>query len=223
MTSRIVDLSHPVTVDTPPFPGDPPVEVAALDATEASDREPREHLNVGRLAMCLHCGTHMDAPFHFYGDGATIDAAPLDVCVGPAVRIDLSPLPAEAEIGVARLEPHAAAVAETGRVILATGWERRWMKDDYFTRHPVITAEAAAWLVEAGCRLVGVDFPSVDREPYSAHLELLGSDVLIIENLTNLATLDRERFELIATPLAIVGRDGSPVRVVARLADAGNS
>jgi len=65
-----------------------------------------------------------------------------------------------------------------------------------------------------GCGLIGVDTPSVDRPPYPAHLAILGADVLIVENLTNLDTLPAE-FELVATSLKIVGRDGSPVRAVA--------
>lgn len=79
----------------------------------------------------------------------------------------------------------------------------------------MITGAAARLLVDCGVRLVGVDTPSVDREPFAAHLALLGSDVVIVENLTNLEAIPRDEFELIATPLAVVGRDGSPVRAVA--------
>ena len=39
--------------------------------------------------------------------------------------------------------------------------------------------------------------------------------MLIIENLTNLDAIPGDEFELIATPLAIGGRDGSPVRAIA--------
>ena len=36
--------------------------------------------------------------------------------------------------------------------------------------------------------------------------------MLIVENLTNLDAIAGDEFELVATPLAILGRDGSPVR-----------
>ena len=214
---RIVDLSHPLDPNTPPFPGDPPVEFTIHDSTDQTDRSPREHVNLSGISTSVHCGTHMDAPFHFFGNRATIDVVPLDVCVGPAALIDLSPLPPESEITADHLRPFAVDIRETGRVLLNSGWHHEWGREGYFTRHPVIAADAAELLVRSACRLVGVDFPSVDRPPYSAHLELLGNDVIILENLTNLAAIGRDRFQLIATPLALTGRDGSPVRVVARL------
>ena len=76
----------------------------------------------------------------------------------------------------------------------------------------MITGPAARLLVDCGVQLVGVDTPSVDRSPFEAHLALLGNDVLIVENLTNLDAIPGENFELVAVPLAILGRDGSPVR-----------
>ena len=63
--------------------------------------------------------------------------------------------------------------------------------------------------------LIGVDTPSVDRPPFEAHLAILGAGALIVENLTNLDAIGPEVFQLIATPLKILGRDGSPVRAVA--------
>ena len=83
----------------------------------------------------------------------------------------------------------------------------------------MLSADGAEFLVQTGIDLVGVDFPSVDRPPHAAHLVLLGRSVLIVENLTNLAALDRISFEFSAIPLAIIGRDGSPVRAFARIAD----
>jgi kynurenine formamidase len=221
MSHRWIDLSHPLSVDTPPFPGDPPVEIDILNSTAATDDSERESLNCSRISCCIHCGTHMDAPFHFFGNGLTMERVPLDACCGSAVVIDLR----------GRLDDGPNATIDDGslsacygsdrqlpaRVILRTDWEHHWGDEDYFRDHPVITRAAARWLVARHVRLVGVDFPSVDRAPYEAHLELLGNGVLIVENLTNLGGLADEQFEFIATPLAIVGRDGSPVRAVARV------
>jgi arylformamidase len=43
---------------------------------------------------------------------------------------------------------------------------------------------------------------------------LLSAGAVIVENLTNLDAIRGDRFQLIALPLRIVGRDGSPVRAV---------
>lgn len=214
----LIDLSHPLSVETPPFPGDPPVAIDVLDSIAGAPADGRRHCNSSRISVCIHCGTHMDAPFHFCADGRTIDAISLDVCVGPAALVTNEHWTARAEIRVDHLEPHRATIADARRVVLRTGWDRRWGQPDYFTDHPVITAETAKWLVDLGVVLVGVDFPSVDRPPYLTHDVLLGNGLVIVENLTNLDAIPFEVFEFCAAPLAIVGRDGSPVRAFARVA-----
>ena len=123
-------------------------------------------MNCSRLSTCIHCGTHIDAPFHFFADGRTIEDIPLDVCVGPAVLIHHPQWQAKAPIHVRHLEGHEALIRKARRVILRTGWSLRWDKPGYFTDHPVITAETAQWLVDLAVVLVGVDFPSVDRPPH---------------------------------------------------------
>jgi arylformamidase len=213
--NRIIDLSHPLSAETPAFPGDPPVEITVLDSTDRPTDDGSRHLNCSRLHTTVHCGTHMDAPFHFFADRPTIDQVPLDACVGPAVAISLSLREGRAIIERAALEHWADRLRRTRRLVLNTGWHKRWGTPKYFTDHPVITKAAAEFLVECDVVLIGVDFPSVDRPPFPAHEVLLGNDVLIVENLTNLDSLLTSTVQLSAIPLAIVGRDGSPVRAIA--------
>jgi kynurenine formamidase len=212
---RIIDLSHPLGADTPAFPGDPAPEVRILDSTHWTSDDGRRHLNCSQIATSVHCGTHMDAPFHFFGDRATIDRVPLERTTGPALMVRLPWTTHGGVIDAAHLAPVAPRLRRFERVVFNTLWHRRWGEADYFTEHPVITGEAAQLLVDCGVRLVGVDTPSVDRAPFPAHLVLLGNDVLIVENLTNLEAIGGDEFELVATPLAIAGRDGSPVRALA--------
>lgn len=63
--------------------------------------------------------------------------------------------------------------------------------------------------------MVGVDFPSVDRDSFLTHVALLSHNVLILENLTNLSEIRAQSFQLVAVPLKFTGRDGSPVRAIA--------
>lgn len=212
---RIIDLSHPLSAATPAFPGDPSPEIKIFDSTELPNDRGTRHLNCSHLAMSLHCGTHMDAPFHFFGDRATIDQIPLDRVVGRATLVRLPWDVAGPTIEAAHLTSYESRLKTTRRVVFNTLWHHRWGQEDYFTAHPVITGAAARVLLEWGVQLVGVDTPSVDRPPFEAHLALLGGDVLIVENLTNLDAIPGDEFELIAAPLAIVGRDGSPVRAMA--------
>lgn len=211
----IVDLSHAIDATTPPFPGDPAVEVHIFDATENPPKGGRGICNSSAFRTSLHCGTHMDAPFHFFGDGDTIDRVPLDACTGSTLVLRL---PGSIESGVITpedLAPFAEEIHATRRVIFDTGWHLRWRSEDYFTAHPVLSTDAAWYLVDKEVCLVGVDFPSVDHPPYETHRALLGSGIVILENLTNLGAIPEDIIRLAAFPLRLRGRDGSPVRAVA--------
>ena len=211
-TPLIVDLSHRLDEATPPFPGDPPVEITVFDEIGRSGPAGAGTVNASSVRASLHCGTHMDAPFHFFTARYTIDRVPLEWCFGPAVLARILEVEAVEVEHLARFEERLRVA---GRVVIDTGWHRRWKSPGYFDDHPVISADAARFLVQAGVRLVGVDFPSVDKAPFDTHRVFLGNDVLIVENLTNLDAVPSEEFHLSALPLRIGGRDASPVRAIA--------
>ncbi|MFO0890543.1 MAG: cyclase family protein [Isosphaeraceae bacterium] len=222
--TRLIDLSHPLHQATPPWPGNPPVTVDVLDAIPASrgaGRRPgpdeARHVNVTAFRTCNHTGTHMDSPLHFYHGVPTIDQLPLDQCIGPATLVDVRALGPRGVIRLADVQPHEASLVATRKVVFRTGWSSRWGQPEYFEDYPTIDEAAARWLVDRGVRLVGIDTPSVDREPNPAHYVFLGSQACIVENLTNLDQISESPFELIAVPLPLQGLDGSPVRAVARI------
>jgi arylformamidase len=211
---KVIDLSHSLDPTTPVYAGYPPVEIRVLESTRYSIPGGRRALNSSRISIGVHCGTHMDAPFHFFEDGATIDRVDLRHCVGEAhlVHVDV---PADGRIERSHLTSHAEQIARCGKIVLSTGWAKQWGRPEYFTQHPVMTPDAADFLIECGVHLVGVDFPSVDRAPFLTHVALLGHNVLILENLTNLSEIRADSFRLVAVPLKFTGRDGSPVRAIA--------
>lgn len=66
-------------------------------------------------------------------------------------------------------------------------------------------------------KMIGLDTPSPDKDPFDVHKYLFEHGVLIIENLTRLdQLLDYKSFEVIALPLNIKA-DSSIARVVARV------
>ncbi len=214
MKYNIIDLSHPISTATPPWPGWPSVETKFLDRASLNTPEER-HVNSGRIAMNIHTGTHLDAPFHFLDAGKTIDQVPLERTYGPATLVDLRNKGAGSHITRADLEQWATDLCRTRKAILRTGWAARWMKHDFFVGYPDITPDGAQFLVECGVELVGVETGSVDYHPNDTHIVLLGNDVLILEGLTNLDRIPTNEFLLSATPLNIEGHDGSPVRAMA--------
>ena len=214
MPTRIVDLTARLEPATPVYPGDEPLRVHIVETTE--DLQPdRRALNQSRLDMGLHCGTHMDSPFHFFSEGSKIDEIRLEQCVGATLLIRVPGSCDSGAVEVEDLKSHAERLQQLRKVVLNTGWSRHWDQAQYFTRHPLISGAAATFLVDCGVHLVGVDMPSVDRPPFEAHLELLGNDVVILENLQNLEQIYSDVFHLIALPLKLPGREASPIRAVA--------
>ena len=53
------------------------------------------------------------------------------------------------------------------------------------------------------------------EEVTKTHEILLGGDIIIVEGITNLDSVSKEKVKLIALPLKIKGGDGAPARVIA--------
>ena len=62
---------------------------------------------------------------------------------------------------------------------------------------------------------MGVDAPSPDHAPFEVHKILLSREVLIYENLTNLAAVVGRSGQFIGLPIKVVGGSGAPVRAIA--------
>ncbi len=209
----LIDLSHPLEDGQPVYPSDPEIRVQP----HGSLAEQGYHIT--RLSLSTHQGTHLDAPFHFFDDGPTIDQLPLEACYGPASLIDLAPggeLPPDAAITPALLEPHAAAFAPGARVLYRTGWDRRFGTPAFFEHFPSLTREAAQWIAQRRIALLGMDTPGPSQDWQAVHRTLLGPEARIVL-LESLAHLDRlpPQFTLAALGLKIRARDGSPVRAIA--------
>lgn len=167
------------------------------------------------IRLPSHIGTHVDAPRHWLANGRDVDALDLELLVGAAVVLHLENRPDPQEIMVADLA--AAAVAPAApRWLLATGWDRMHGRREYFTAYPSLAPDTAAWLLERGVRLLGVDMPSLSRHANAAlHRTLLADGVVIVEGLRGLTPLASRLEMLCVLPLRLQGADGAPARAVA--------
>src|SRR5919107_3189098 len=78
------DLSHLISQDMLVYPGDPQPRFEPFATME------KDKINVTRIVLGSHTGTHVDAPIHFFADGNGVDKEPLNKFIGEAVILDLS-------------------------------------------------------------------------------------------------------------------------------------
>lgn len=210
---KLIDLSHPLEHGQFNFAWDPKISVIPHNTVSSIG------YNITQISLSTHQGTHLDAPFHFFDDGRTVDQMPLEQCYGPATLVDLAPgghLEARTPLTVAMFEPYAARFQPGAKVIYRTGWSRQFGTREFFSDFPTLTLEAARWIADRRIGLLGMDTPTPSTDWKECHHILLarGVEMVIVEALANLERLPAQ-FTFIGFPLNIKGRDGAPIRAVA--------
>jgi arylformamidase len=202
----LIDISVPLAPRLPGFPGDPPIVLERAGVPGAPFR-------ISHLQLGSHAGTHIDAPAHLLPQGATVDAIPLTTLVGPCRVLDLrghsGPIPAE--------QLPETQLTGVERLLLHTDNSALWDQPDLNPDYRGLTAAAAARLVVAGIKLIGIDYLSI--EPFAGqgetHRILLEAGVVILEGL-DLRQAVAGDYELLCLPLRLPGLDGAPCRAVLR-------
>jgi kynurenine formamidase len=180
----------------------------------------RDGWNARMLHLYSHAGTHMDAPSHFGIGNQTIDTIPLSRCMGPAWIADVGEAAPRTLIHVDDLGDVADKLQPDDGLLIKTGWSARVMQPAYRDELPRVSLELARWCVEHQVRILGVEPPSVadvhNREELTAvHTTLLEAGIIIVEGLTHLDAIAKEKVTFMAFPLKIAGGDGSPARAFA--------
>jgi kynurenine formamidase len=211
-----VDLTQPLNPDSPRMSFLPAPAFRRLRELNAQGPQ------ITAVDLCVHIGTHVDAPCHFIAGGASIEQIPAErfLLQGVVWRADPGP---QGEISLAAVEPASRLLRRGDALLVSSGWGEIWREPRY-AQNPFLSAELARWCVASGVSLVGVDcltpdMPTALRPPdfdFPVHRTLLGNDVLIAENLTNLRALEGRRVELMLLPIPLEEADGSPVRAMAR-------
>lgn len=170
------------------YPGDPaPCYERVLKISEGAP------CNLTTLKLSAHNATHLDAPYHFYDNGKTIEQLDLHRCIGPCNVVDLS--------GKNREELESFLSCCSKRILI---------KGDV-----VVTLELAKLFNKHHIVLIGVESQSVGpvEAPMPVHLELLKEEVVLLEGLV-LKDIPEGEYFLSAAPLKLGGSDGAPCRAV---------
>ncbi len=224
-----MNLSHPVSPQTPHWPGDPPVEF------EAWANIGRDGYFLRRFSMSEHGGTHLTAPASFYPDGRTVDQYPVAELVKPAVVIDVREqcrpnrdyaLTAD---DLMAWESRHGMVPSGCIVLLLTGWAEHWNNPGEYLgadangglHFPGFGPDAAALLVNGrGAAGLGTDTAGVEPgadSSFAVSKLVLSQPRIVLENLANLHRLPPTGAALVIGLLRLSGGSGSPAAVTAFL------
>ena len=211
------DVSHDVEHGMVTYPGMPAPVIGDWLSRAASHTRyaPGTEFQMGRIDMVANTGTYIDAPFHRFADGHDLAGFAL-----PAVA-DLDGVVVRATGRASRALDvdrfREVAVAHRA-VLIHTGWDAHWRTPQYGSGHPFLTAAAAAYLVESGAALVGIDSLNIDDADDGtrpAHTALLRAGVPIVEHLCGLAAVPDRGFRFFAVPVKVRGMGSFPVRAFA--------
>jgi len=204
---KIYDISLSLSPETVHWVTGTPLQLIERKRMSRGDAN-----NSSSIHTSVHAGTHVDAPFHFVPDGVTIEALPLEVFIGPA--------------RVCAVEPGshitAADVRKIGlkgeiRVLFKTRNSALLHKAAYDPSFAAFSVDGAKALVDAGVRLVGLDYLSAAHadEQVSVHRAFLDHGVVVLEGV-DLSEVPAGHYELICPPVKLAGSDGAPCRALLR-------
>jgi arylformamidase len=205
----IYDITLPVRPDMPVWPGDP-----AVSLQRAKKIEEGSNANVSHLALSVHTGTHVDAPYHFLPGGKGVDQLDLNVLIGP---VQVIVLPETVDEINADIIQKAGIKPDLRRVIFKTRNSNYWTTNEktFQTGFVGVSEDGARALVQLGIQLVGIDYLSV--APYKrsrpTHEVLLSVGMIILEGL-DLSQVSAGFYQLYCLPIKLAGVDGAPARAV---------
>lgn len=206
--SKIIDISVRLRPDMPVWPDSVGFRIERTQSFALGD-----NMNVSRLEMDVHCGTHVESALHFLDGGAALEAYPVDVFVGPA---HVAHLPDADVIG--RQELERAAIPPTAeRLLLRTRNSAFWQDEGalFRTDYAALSPEGATWIVQRGIRLIGADYLSVQRfdDGPETHRILMRGGVAILEGV-NLSGVPSGDYRLICLPLWVGDAEAAPARAI---------
>jgi arylformamidase len=189
------------------YPGNPEIDISLQQSIAAG-----AGANVSTVVFGSHTGTHVDAARHFFVDGQPVDRIALDKLVGRALLVSLSDdvrSIGEAELRAFDLGNHTRILLRTRNSALLSA--REFAKDYTF-----LAPDGAAYLVEKGVELVGIDYLSIEQfhsGHHRTHRTLLERSVVIVEGL-DLSVPPPGEYDLVCLPLKLEGCDGAPARAI---------
>jgi kynurenine formamidase len=225
--TRVVDLTHTLTVDFPTGTGREQLTLERLSTW------PKDAWNINRWHIHEHTGTHLDAPLH-RSNHDSADRIPAANLVGPLAVVDIrrkAETDPDAELTLDDLkewEMKHGPVPRGGIAAMCSGWDAhvgtikfRNAGGDGALHTPGFQKEVVEFLLsEREVKGIVVDTLSLDRgisRDFPVHTRWLGSNRWGLECAANLGELPAKGATLIVGGPKIAGASGGPSRVFALL------
>ena len=160
---KVIDLTIPLGVGTPPWPTYEPLQVKYFKrlAPNGANGQLLTHSN--------HLGTHLDGEIHFYTPGKDIAELDMDFLVHDGVVVDLSDVAGDYDVYSSKMIEERVEVKEGDILIIHTGYHHfGWDQDTadeirYMVKHPGPDYEFVEWAIAKKLRWIGVDCGSADH------------------------------------------------------------
>jgi kynurenine formamidase len=251
--TQLIDLSTGIEHQAVHEPWPPSIrrirhDVEGLEWMEQAFGVNREQLTVSNgkgpafeeVTAITHCGTHVDAPWH-YGPTSegrparTIEQCPLEWFFSDGVVLDLRYKQPSERIEVEDVRAALAAIEYKLKpldiVMLMTGRDKHLGTPEYFEQ-PGMTRSSTLWLLDQGVKVIGIDAYGFDRKfadmaadfrqtgdaskLWEAHFAGLEREYCQIEKLVNLDRLPRPtQFKVACFPIKVERASGGWCRAVA--------
>lgn len=212
---ELIDVCHTIEHGMITYKGLPPPVISDYLTREDSRGRyaPGTEFHISKIEMVANTGTYLDSPFHRYERGkdlAALDLYSLANLDGIVVRCLDRESPAITEKSFDGIDVKDKAV------LVHTGWDMLWRKDEYASgNHPFLTEGAATYLAKNAATLVGIDSFNIDGTADGnrpAHSILLAHDIPIVEHLCGLGDLPDSGFKFFAVPVKVRQFGTFPVR-----------
>lgn len=208
---KVIDLTHTISEDMPVFPGSETPKLTTKSTYE------KDGFKETLLQMYSHVGTNMDPPAHIFTNRKTLDQFSPEQFIGKALVVDCRDLKEGQVIAMDKINIDKAKLADF--LLFNLGWDKRWNLDTYFNDYPCIDDTVLEFILNSNFKGIGFDVMGLDLlrdENLTRHKALFkDTDIVNIENLTNLDQCGNDLFWLSCFPLKIENCDGFPIRAIA--------
>jgi len=222
-----IELSYKLDKNMPIYPGSPEEEIIPI--TRMNQNDPS---NTTTITHFLHNGTHVDAPFHFYNKGITMDQVPIEDFVYQNPLIICKELKKSELLKIEDLKKYGEELYLADILFFYTGYCKIRNNPALYTDDfPAISEETARFIRTEllNVKAIAIDVLSIEsailgpKTNFKVHKTLLDGDLyntrplLIFEDVNIEKVLNKKIKRIYAFPLRLKGLDASPVNIVAEI------